>query len=1108
MDFKNILQALTSLSEGETKETSKGREHKGSYGTSYDGDDDKKEKKPEVKRGRGRPKKDADDSGEVKKYDTKGLHGVFGGGQKPKKEVGNVSKKHSLKEYIEEVEHAKPQLDENVEQRYDRSVDIGQQMANDGITYSPERENEIIGQMAEYMKRSGFSNKEIRYLMNYSEDYIPDQLSYLTKEQGVAEGETIEKKGGRIHKGTYGTSHEAGDEGVKKTPTQRGRGRPKKDSDETGEVKKYDFSAFGTKKGVKLPAWDKSKTTKHSLKEDTTIPESQLYYALGKFLEAGESGVFRSEWQPADAMEVKKVMNLLKQGDVPAAIRRIDDTWPFLDSGALDELFDHWAAKKSKQPFTAWKLIDRVKAQHNMDLDEASDHRKLVGAISSRMKDTPQPQRAPKDQDEADSWARMQRDKEAMAAAYDKKYGKKKTNEAEQIQIKPASQMPKTPGQTQQAAGQTAQNTQVIAQGNKTLGTVNNPQLAQQIKQSIGKGEMTLMPGEEMEEGLGDLARKVGGAVSTGARAIGKAIVGKDDAELLRDLQKKAGMRGMSHGKPSMAHSDVEKVDEVDLGQYDAVKTPLKGKDTSDWDKNFREKLALYTKELDQRQKEKKEKSEKVQEKAPPGAKAERMVKHIKKSYSKDGKLSPNEKSIANATAWKAHNKGKVEESFEYEGMILTEGAMKDLVINLMTDLETGPRGYNINSAVELKDRAMASRIIDKTLAHGERYKRLAGTLKSQLRDAALEEFGFVDYDQSLEEANTDPDFDMPLMDPVVQQKPSIFAKAKPVVQKSTGMLSSLKRPEQSLNPFESKDMKDIQLEGWEQQLNSLLTEGITVTSSTGQQGAPDSVSINATDADAQELLAIVRQAGLGVFGGQEQPTSSYGAPMDPHSAEPSGYGTEPEVSPDVVGDDSDMLALIKKMTGLSTGPEETSDYEDEEGEETTLQPADDEEGEDEPDEETTEGNAFSGAVAKAKADGIQKGEKINVGGKEYPVKEDDVEEGNKFTGNLAKARAAGKKEADLDGDGDMEKVHEGEHTCEACGMQESKCGCEEQVDENFSNDAGGDAMADTELANLKALLAMGNDLHKMKSSNTVGNPTQVSVRESINEWKKLSGIK
>jgi len=37
------------------------------------------------------------------------------------------------------------------------------------------------------------------------------------------------------------------------------------------------------------------------------------------------------------------------------------------------------------------------------------------------------------------------------------------------------------------------------------------------------------------------------------------------------------------------------------------------------------------------------------------------------------------------------------------------------------------------------------------------------------------------------------------------------------------------------------------------------------------------------------------------------------------------------------------------------------------------------------------EGNAFSGAVAKAKQDGIQPGEKINVGGKVYPVKETEM---------------------------------------------------------------------------------------------------------------------
>jgi hypothetical protein len=47
------------------------------------------------------------------------------------------------------------------------------------------------------------------------------------------------------------------------------------------------------------------------------------------------------------------------------------------------------------------------------------------------------------------------------------------------------------------------------------------------------------------------------------------------------------------------------------------------------------------------------------------------------------------------------------------------------------------------------------------------------------------------------------------------------------------------------------------------------------------------------------------------------------------------------------------------------------------------------------------------------------------AGVKKKEVEEEKTDEGNKFTGNLAKARADGKKEADLDGDGDMEKVRE-----------------------------------------------------------------------------------
>ena len=55
-------------------------------------------------------------------------------------------------------------------------------------------------------------------------------------------------------------------------------------------------------------------------------------------------------------------------------------------------------------------------------------------------------------------------------------------SEAEQVTIQPAKQ-----------------NTQVIKQGDKTLGTVTNPNLANQIKQSIGKGEMSLA-GDELNE--------------------------------------------------------------------------------------------------------------------------------------------------------------------------------------------------------------------------------------------------------------------------------------------------------------------------------------------------------------------------------------------------------------------------------------------------------------------------------------------------------------------------------------------------------------------------------------------------------------------------------
>jgi hypothetical protein len=69
---------------------------------------------------------------------------------------------------------------------------------------------------------------------------------------------------------------------------------------------------------------------------------------------------------------------------------------------------------------------------------------------------------------------------------------------------------------------------------------------------------------------------------------------------------------------------------------------------------------------------------ESIEEKAPPGAKAERMVKHIKKGYADDGKLTKKEKGIAYATAWKQHNKEKNESVETGEDMTkLQEGEIQ-----------------------------------------------------------------------------------------------------------------------------------------------------------------------------------------------------------------------------------------------------------------------------------------------------------------------------------------------------------------------------------------------------------------------------------------------
>jgi hypothetical protein len=123
------------------------------------------------------------------------------------------------------------------------------------------------------------------------------------------------------------------------------------------------------------------------------------------------------------------------------------------------------------------------------------------------------------------------------------------------------------------------------------------------------------------------------------------------------------------------------------------------------------------------------------------------------------------------------------------------------------------------------------------------------------------------------------------------------------------------------------KDVIDeFAFEAFDKQLNALLeseekvSEGMTVSISKGQQGSPDSVSVSAQDGEADQLLSIIKSAGMGLFGGEEK---GFNAPQG-------SAGAHGGIS--VVDDHDGMMSLMKKLTGGGDDMMSGGDYEDEEG--------------------------------------------------------------------------------------------------------------------------------------------------------------------------------
>jgi hypothetical protein len=807
-----------------------------------------------------------------------------------------------------------------------------------------------------------------------------DQLNEATEKTKTGVRHTAEPGG-------YGRKDDEDEEGnkVKSDAPKKGRGRPSKATQSSGEAKKYDFSAFGVKSGkdVKLPKHDKKKTT----------------VVKGK-----------SQNHPDNKKDDGT-------GDEPTTKK------------GLKEYFD--------------------------SLDRA-------------------------------------------------------LNEAEQIQIKPASQMPKKPGQTsqaqpgqpQQVQGQAQQNTQVIAQGDKTLGTVNNPQLANQIKQSIGKGEMTLNPDQQMKEGSGydgsepldlnknpsvndvfkralyiydyegygnnmdyseddaidqyvaknfglDVLDQLTNARTQGyfGRADGKGpggggrtsnlgtssapggnfrttkagVMNKQDAKTMKS---RVADRLGRHPEPNLPEGDIGKHNNATTG-FDAMVrklTPKYGKEAAtkiagaqmkkikEADQPPRDALASpltfeakkpdankngipdYAEDgkgpNDTKKKKVKEdmdsESKTDKKKCPPMShikkmcqdgksvaeickmhpdcdqkELKQMVADCKKKMVKEGITSMKNTfailddnlidQIANMNGAEVDpDAGTVETWDENTFRQLNAFAQKNPsrlkrtqsmntagmrpMARAVGGTASGPE-YNLKEG--MNTRLKAARHAGKSHALGKQGYNCSYDDMEESRHyhegykEGLDEcYGQMPIQGYVGEAN--PPATVPGMANQAMREPAMEDDMYEVDKTTYMKQQAMKTPGDTFKAFGQtfKDKEVVEspfaFEALEQQLNALLeskedvAEGMTVSISKGQQGAPDSVSVSAQDAEADQLLGLIKSAGLGLFGADEQ--NGYGAPQ---GGQPQHGGL------DVVGDHDGMMALIKKVTGGEAG---NGDYADEEG--------------------------------------------------------------------------------------------------------------------------------------------------------------------------------
>ena len=815
--------------------------------------------------------------------------------------------------------------------------------------------------------------------------------------------------------GGYGRKDDEDDEGnkVKATAVKKEKGRPKKDADDSGETKKYDFSAFGVKSGkdVKLPKHDKKKTTvvkgksqshADNKKDDGTDPETKSKKkGLKEYFDSLDKALNENE------ISSNRIANMNKPnqefyGKNPHFARgtEVKDIGKTVDT--------------SGKPISA--LATKVTPKFNKP---GQVQRIARGSFNSPV-------------EESDYTTAP------MPGA---------------VQVKDAT--------------------------GKVVATAKSPQAAEMFK----KGDVTLGNPEEMHE-----------------EDIGKhnnATTGFD--ALVRKLTPKYGVEAAKR----IAGAQMKKIKEADQPPNDSLLSPMSEARAKADDKAEKAGKKV-TKEIEYDEKKKLPSMAHIKKMCQDGKSVAEICKMHPDCDQKELKqmVADCKETLDEASMPMKKVNGKSVPAFAADGKgknDLTKKKVKEgMEHKLKAARHTGKahalskQGYNCGY-----DDMEESRHYHEGFKEGldECYGQMpiqgyVGEANNEVADMA----SYGAHTPTMED-------DMYEMDKTSYMKQQAI-KTPGDTFKAFGQ--TFKDKEVVESPFA--------FEAWEKELNSILegkdvTEGMTVSISKGQQGTPDSVSVSAQDAEADQLLGIIKSAGLGLFGGDDAGHSHTSQPM---TVDVDG-GEGPQANIEVVDDHDDMLSLIRKMTGQ--GPAQANgDYEEEGGHEGHGH-----------EDETCE--SCGGMMEEGHSCGESVEEDETMDQREYEVAEEinpnnndeAEEEQTDATRDAALATAAGKNFADTDAP--LEEGGDGGEASDAgaegVDIADVADETEEDLEESLAN--GADDTFESDIDFMTKVISGG--LNKQKSTGQTTIPvvsTQVNrlgspMREStdlLTDWRKLSGIK